>query len=141
LSQVRNGMTVCICTPAVNFINVKRTNFSYERRFGSFYYVHVTAKTTFVQKIFAFNVDDIDGWRTYACAPIFVRTVVRGHNPLHTVYCTDISFLKLSKIFFLFLVNLINSSQWSCLYLITFFFAELTEINNFCFTKKLLKIK
>jgi len=26
----------------VNFINVKHTNFSYERRYGSFYYVHVT---------------------------------------------------------------------------------------------------
>jgi len=30
--------------PGVNFINVKHTNFSYERRFGSFYYVHVTRK-------------------------------------------------------------------------------------------------
>jgi len=27
-----------------NFINVKRTNFLYERGFGSFYYVHVTRK-------------------------------------------------------------------------------------------------
>jgi len=26
----------------VNFINILRTNFSYERRFGSFSYVHVT---------------------------------------------------------------------------------------------------
>jgi len=26
----------------VNFINVKRANFSYEHHFGSFYYVHVT---------------------------------------------------------------------------------------------------
>jgi hypothetical protein len=50
----------------VNFINVKRTNFSYERRFGSFYfyYVYVTrkkaAETMFVRKICAFNVDEID---------------------------------------------------------------------------------
>ncbi len=30
--------------PIVNFINIKRTDFSYERHFGSFYYVHVTRK-------------------------------------------------------------------------------------------------
>jgi len=39
----------------VNFINVKHTNFLYEHRFGSFFYVHgtikKTAKTTFVRKI------------------------------------------------------------------------------------------
>ncbi len=29
-------------TPWLNFINIKRTNFSYELCFGSFYYVHVT---------------------------------------------------------------------------------------------------
>jgi len=28
--------------PAVNFINILRTNFSYERRFGSFFHVQVT---------------------------------------------------------------------------------------------------
>ena len=28
--------------PGVNFINIKHTNFSYKRRFGSFYYAHVT---------------------------------------------------------------------------------------------------
>jgi hypothetical protein len=28
----------------VNFVNIKRTNFSYERRFGSFYYIHLTRK-------------------------------------------------------------------------------------------------
>jgi len=48
----------------VNFINVKRTNFSYKRCFSSFYYVHVTrkktAKMTFVRKIRAFNIDEID---------------------------------------------------------------------------------
>ncbi len=31
-------------TPVVNFINVKFTNFSYERCFGSFFYVQVTRK-------------------------------------------------------------------------------------------------
>ncbi len=48
----------------VDFINVKRTNFLYERHFGSFYYVHVTRKkadkTTSVQKIHVFNIDEID---------------------------------------------------------------------------------
>jgi len=44
----------CICTlnlfiyltiiAGVNFINVQRTNFSYECRFSSFFYVHVTRK-------------------------------------------------------------------------------------------------
>ncbi len=28
--------------PVVNFINILRTNFLYERRFGSFFYLHVT---------------------------------------------------------------------------------------------------
>jgi hypothetical protein len=49
----------------VNFINIKRMHISYERCFGSFYYVHVTGKkaaeTTLIQKICAFNVDEIDG--------------------------------------------------------------------------------
>ncbi len=53
---------------AVNFINILRTNFSYEHRFGSFFYIHVTrkkvAKTTFVQKICVYNVDEIDTWMT-----------------------------------------------------------------------------
>jgi hypothetical protein len=47
--------------PGVNFINVLRTNFSYKRRFGN---VRVTRKKlpkpTFVRKIRAFNVDEID---------------------------------------------------------------------------------
>jgi len=52
----------CVWThPGVNFINVKRTNFSYKRCFGN---VHVTwkklPKPMFVQKICAFNVDEID---------------------------------------------------------------------------------
>jgi len=29
-------------TPVVNFINILHTNFLYERRFSSFFYVHVT---------------------------------------------------------------------------------------------------
>ncbi len=31
--------------PGDNFINILRTNFSYEHRFGSFFYVHVTEKS------------------------------------------------------------------------------------------------
>ncbi len=47
--------------PSVNFINVKHTNFSYERCFGN---VHVTRKKLpkpmCVRKICTFNVDEID---------------------------------------------------------------------------------
>jgi len=34
-----------LTTEGVNFINVKRTNFSYERLFGSFFYVHMYVHT------------------------------------------------------------------------------------------------
>ncbi len=54
----------------VNFINILRTNFSYERRFGSFFSTYVrtyvqkkAAEKTFVQKTRAKNVDEIDTWR------------------------------------------------------------------------------
>ncbi len=47
----------------VNFINVKRTNFQYECRFGSLYYVHVTRKK-FVQKTCAYYVNEIDRSRS-----------------------------------------------------------------------------
>jgi hypothetical protein len=54
------------CKPGVNFINVKRTNFLYERRFDSFFYLHVTVKKAaevmFIRKTRGFNVDEIDGW-------------------------------------------------------------------------------
>jgi len=50
--------------PTVNFINVIRTNFSYECPFGSFFYIQVTrkkaAEMTFVRIIRMFNVDEID---------------------------------------------------------------------------------
>jgi len=46
--------TLMKSTPGVLiFINILRTNFSYECHFGSFFYVHVTrkaAETTFIQK-------------------------------------------------------------------------------------------
>jgi len=55
-------------TQGVNFINVLHTNFLYERRFGSFFssymYAVKAAKTTFVPKTCAYNVDEIDG-RTF----------------------------------------------------------------------------
>ncbi len=41
---VDNGSVTLSKYLGVNFINVKRTNFLYERCFGSFYYVHVTRK-------------------------------------------------------------------------------------------------
>jgi len=48
----------------VNFINVKRANFRYKSLFGSFFYLHVTreklTKKTFLQKMRAKNVDEID---------------------------------------------------------------------------------
>jgi len=46
----------------VNFINVFRTFFSYERRFGSFFYIHVTRKNcrnNVHTKKYAKNVDEI----------------------------------------------------------------------------------
>jgi hypothetical protein len=55
-----------ISPTAVNFINVKHARFLYERHFGSFCASVCTdvhkkaAETTFVQKIPAFNVDEID---------------------------------------------------------------------------------
>jgi len=66
---VRDRERECVCVRerervGVNFINILRTNFSYKRRFGSFYNLHVTrkkaAEMTFVQKICVFNVDEID---------------------------------------------------------------------------------
>ncbi len=55
--------------PVVNFINVKRTNFLYERTFWQLLLrtVHVTRKAaemTFVQKTRAFYVDEIDTFIT-----------------------------------------------------------------------------
>ncbi len=44
--------------PGVNFINVLRTNFLYERRF---LLLRLAWRQKFVQKMHAFNVDEIDG--------------------------------------------------------------------------------
>ncbi len=67
--EVRPLAKVC---PVVNFINIIHTNFSYERHFGSFFYIHVTrkkaAETTFIQKIRTFIVDEID-----TCSSLIVR--------------------------------------------------------------------
>ncbi len=43
-SWVSEGLIFYEGQLGVNFINIKRTNFSYECRFGSFYYLHVTRK-------------------------------------------------------------------------------------------------
>ncbi len=59
LSCNRNAF---LCYSGVNFINIKRTNFSYARWFRQLFssYMYV-AETTFVRKIRTFNVDEIDG--------------------------------------------------------------------------------
>jgi hypothetical protein len=57
-------------THAVNFINILRTNFADERRFGGFFYLHAhllttylkAAETMFVRKIRTYNVDEIHYW-------------------------------------------------------------------------------
>jgi hypothetical protein len=52
-------------TYGVNFINVKCTNFSYERKFRQLLLLHATrkaAKMTFVRKTRAFYIDEIDTW-------------------------------------------------------------------------------
>ncbi len=46
-------------TTGVNFINIIRTNFLYERRFSSYMYIEKGAEMMFVQKICTFNVDEI----------------------------------------------------------------------------------
>ncbi len=55
--------------PGVNLINIICAIFSYERLFGSFYYLHVArkkgAKKTFVRKNRAYNVDEIDTYRQF----------------------------------------------------------------------------
>jgi hypothetical protein len=51
-------------TFGINFTNVKRTNFLYERCFGSFEqtFVQNGFEQTFVRKMRAKKVDEIDGW-------------------------------------------------------------------------------
>jgi len=39
-------------TPGVNFINILHTNFSYKRRFGCFFYVHVTKEKLLKQRLY-----------------------------------------------------------------------------------------
>jgi len=55
----------------VNFINVKRMNFLYERTFWQLLPLHVTRKAaemTLVQKTRAFYVDEIDTWSFFTFA-------------------------------------------------------------------------
>ncbi len=51
-------------TPVFHFINILSTNFLYERRFGSFFYVHVTREKDVRKKICAKNIGEIDTWMT-----------------------------------------------------------------------------
>jgi len=71
-------------SPAVNFINDKRANFSYEHCFGSFFssYVYIVkaAKTMFVQKMCAKNVDEIDTRSTNYVEVKFQQIVISDKN-------------------------------------------------------------
>jgi len=73
--------------PIVNFINVKRTNFLYERMFWQLL-LHIcrAAKMTFVRKTRAFYVDEID---TYSQ---FRQHLITSFLPIYAVY-------KIRKIF------------------------------------------
>jgi len=47
-------------TPTVNFINVLSTHFLYESAFLQIFYLHVTAKKTYVRKTRMYNIYEID---------------------------------------------------------------------------------
>jgi len=71
----------------VNFINIKRALFPYERHFGSFFlrmyvcmYVKKAAEMTFVQKTRAFNVDEIDTWSLNKFKNCFILNFQIFHN-------------------------------------------------------------
>jgi hypothetical protein len=55
-------------TPAANFINILRTNFLYiydiSAAFPNYMYVEKAAEMTFVRKMCAYNVDEIDTWKS-----------------------------------------------------------------------------
>ncbi len=55
-------------TPAVNFINILHTNFSYKydisAAFPNYMYVEKAAEMTFLWKMRAYNVDEIDTWKS-----------------------------------------------------------------------------
>jgi len=63
-------------TPVANFINVKRSNFSYKRHFCSIYYVHVTRKK-------------LPKWRSYTkCTRLMLMKLTPGlfGIPFLTIY-------------------------------------------------------
>jgi hypothetical protein len=71
-------------TSGVDFINVIGTIFLYKYRFGSFFYIQVTrkkaAKTTIVQRICLYNVDEIASCRyelTHPASACIFRIAVR----------------------------------------------------------------
>jgi hypothetical protein len=73
----------CHIVSGVNFINIKRTNFSYahwfRQLFSSYMYV---AETTFVRKICMFNIDEIDGWRHKMCHLLAPKNVPKSTGTL-----------------------------------------------------------
>jgi len=56
--------------PGVNFINILRTNFSYEYHFGSFFYVHVTREKLLKQHSY------IKCWWNWLQVSIFSTTIL-----------------------------------------------------------------
>ena len=69
----------------VNFMNVKRANFTHECHFGSFFssylYVKKAAEMTFVRKIRTYNVDEIDGCSLFRI--IIYRRTIRVYENRH----------------------------------------------------------
>jgi len=91
--QKRNRIALCpvelfvhshfLPSTGVNFINIKRTIFSYACRFVSFLYVPVTrkkaAEMTIVRKTCAFNVEEIDSRQPSLFAGlVFAVLIIRG---------------------------------------------------------------
>jgi len=61
--------------PGVNFINILRTNFSYECRFGSFFYLHVTRKKLPKQRSYEKFVSKM----LMKLTPVFLKSWVVTH--------------------------------------------------------------
>ncbi len=84
-------------TPGVNFINILRTNFSYEHRFGSFSLVTCLVAfcfgKKFVRKTHAYNVDEID-----FCLRITGLNVVSDKPIMYYWWLTGVAYFNNIKI-------------------------------------------
>jgi hypothetical protein len=84
-----------------NFINVLRINFSYERRFGSFFQLRFVFVKKFVQKTRAFNVDEIDGRVTRKNGKIWIHKCAYQnitYNPIVSTKRHGYNYLKFKSI-------------------------------------------